>query len=98
MRKTIVSVAVAAAMVFCPAFWEPREDGPVHQSSVADCEEVDLQPCVTFDENEWRMVLSYDPYAYRRIDACRPVEHYPCLTRAADDTLIWNFRKRFLPR
>lgn len=105
MRKTIVSVAlaVAATLPAASGFWQPRDSGPVHVSRAANCEDSDVQPCITLDDENgrpvWRMVLSYQPYKARNVKACKPVtqRQYPCLTSTRSGALYWHFRNRFLP-
>lgn len=35
-----------------------------------DCGDTENFPCVTFDENEWRMVTGYQPFTYTVLNVC----------------------------
>lgn len=48
-------------------------------SRLGDCEDMEGQtPCVTWDEGEWRVVKSYDPYSFEALPQCS-AEDYPAI-------------------
>lgn len=61
----------------------------VHVARMPDCEDVETPtfPCVTKDEDTWRIVKSVDPYRYTRTRLCvtedeigsRIVNRLPCV-------------------
>jgi hypothetical protein len=74
-----------------------------------DCEDSDtlpVDPCVTIDDGTWRLVTSYQPYAYTLLTVCvtadeigsRVVGPLPCVwdTRAAGDGVPTNQARPFL--
>lgn len=45
-----------------------------------NCEDRDVTSCYTFDEGQWRVVKSYDPYSYTAVKLCKAVKvHKRCL-------------------
>lgn len=60
--------------------WNPpnRETQPQPiVSRYGDCEDMEgSTPCVTYDEGQWRLVSSYDPYSFTALVQCS-AEDYP---------------------
>lgn len=44
---------------------------PVYRAAMVNCEDFDIQPCYTYDEGSWRVVLSYDPYKSVKVYDCK---------------------------
>jgi hypothetical protein len=54
---------------------------------MVDCEDVDIQPCITKDEGQWRKVTSYNPYRYIVVKTCKTAKggpSYPCVWTKKD--------------
>jgi hypothetical protein len=71
--KDLVSTACGVLMLALPLLPEsvktqatPRV-APFAQKVYPDCEDVDITPCVTFDDDRWLMVFSYHPYRAEKI-------------------------------
>lgn len=55
-----------------------------YQSAMVNCEDFDIQPCYTYDEGSWRIVLSYNPY--------KAVKAYDCTAEDGGKKLpcVWK--------
>lgn len=75
MRKTLVALAVSVALVMTPGMADAKGKSTqkIHTSKLANCEEMDVQPCFTYDEGKWRVVLSYSPYKAKAVKICKSV-------------------------
>ena len=46
---------------------------------MVNCEDYDIQPCYTYDEGAWRMVMSYSPYKAVKLSKCKEEDGGPIL-------------------
>lgn len=46
---------------------------------ISDCEDDPKTPCATWDEQEWRLVTSYHPYAARILPNCPTEDSNDCV-------------------
>lgn len=46
---------------------------------MVNCEDYDIQPCYTYDDGAWRMVLSYTPYKSVKLNRCKEEDGGPIL-------------------
>ncbi|HEY0109655.1 MAG TPA: hypothetical protein VGB67_08520 [Fibrella sp.] len=46
---------------------------------MVDCESYDIQPCWTYDEGRYVMVLSYSPYRVVKLSVCKVEDGGPAL-------------------
>jgi hypothetical protein len=46
---------------------------------MVDCESYDIQPCYTYDDGAWRMVISYKPYRMVKLSVCKAEDGGPKL-------------------
>lgn len=46
---------------------------------MVNCEDYDVQPCYTYDEGSYRMVLSYAPYKAVKLSMCKEEDGGPVL-------------------
>jgi hypothetical protein len=60
-----------------PAAYRPASD-PL-MARMVDCEDYDVQPCYTYDDGAWRVVLSYKPYKAVRVVVCKVEDGGPIL-------------------
>lgn len=74
-----------------PAFTAQDTD-PV-ETRFFDCGDGDGNaPCVTWDENEWRLVVDYTPYSYVRLYQCTAEDggkKLPCVWKDFDNQGKW---------
>lgn len=98
MRKRIgalVGVAlVGAGLMVTQAEPAQGRPAPVKVSSLVDCEDQNVQPCITFDDGKWRLVLSYQPYTARVVKKCASPAVTPCF-RHFHDTYHYLWRTTF---
>lgn len=69
-----------------------------YKSFLRDCEDIDVQPCYTYDSGSWRIVYSYNPYRARRVQLCNAKSSYiPCLTKStnSDGAKVYKWRNSF---
>lgn len=53
-----------------------------HKSILANCEDVNIQPCYTYDDGKWRIVYSYSPYKSKAVKLCNSKSsNVPCLNK-----------------
>lgn len=95
MRRTIAGVALAAAVSLGGGLSVTSYAGPVHRSVMVDCEDMDVQPCITFDDSHWRRVDSYAPYTSHAVRPCRAHRNYPCVATRRGRTFNYYWRGRF---
>jgi hypothetical protein len=92
MRKTMVGVAAAAAMLAPVAAVVPTTTGSVKVSRMVDCEDQDVQPCITLDDGRWRLVYSYSPYTSTVIRKCGRDVGPPCFRHRMDTyEYVWRW-------
>ncbi len=63
----------APTMVTKQAVREP------YMMRMVNCEDYDIQPCYTWDEGAWRMVVSYSPYKAVKLAKCKAEDGGPVL-------------------
>jgi hypothetical protein len=66
-----------------------------YKSFMRNCEDIDVQPCYTFDEGKWRIVYSYNPYKSRAVSLCNSKSsNLPCLTKStnSDGAKVYKWR------
>lgn len=99
--RTAVTLAAALAAAAAPAAAvTPVHGGGRHLSVMADCEDANIQPCITYDEGQWRRVDSYRPYTAHRVRTCKAASGagtLPCVWphRRADGGFSYYWRRRF---
>jgi hypothetical protein len=65
-----------------PAITTPAAQRPASEPLMArmvDCEDYNVQPCWTYDEGAYRVVLSYKPYKAVRVVVCKVEDGGPVL-------------------
>lgn len=83
-----------APSVKTPGPVEPVKVVEPVETRYVDCEDVDMpvKPCVTFDEDEWRVVTRYEPYTFIRINQCSHEDYpnnMPCVWKKQDQQGKW---------
>lgn len=93
LAAVIVASAVAltalSITLLAPAAQATTHRPVVHSSAMVNCEDFDVQPCWTTDDDGLRVVLSYQPYTGHVVRMC-PVKvtaaATPCLSRGLNRT------------
>lgn len=65
-----------------PTITTPAARTPASEPLMArmvNCEDYDIQPCYTYDDGAWRVVLSYKPYRAVRVVVCKAEDGGPIL-------------------
>jgi hypothetical protein len=98
--KTAVAVGAALAALAGGTGADSLFNRPVHHARMVNCEDVDVQPCITYDDGAlgtgWYRVDSYNPrYVAHKVKVCKGHRHYPCVQPNADGTFDYRFRGKF---
>jgi hypothetical protein len=83
-KRRIARVILLAAMAV---------SGLTHHSvtKLYDCEDVTVNHCVTYDEGQWREVISYNPYHYKALSTCGHGK-FPCVVPHKISGKFWVFK------
>jgi hypothetical protein len=69
--------------------WESRKLS-IHMTKVADCEDTGKPVCYTYDEGEWRIVTSYNPYKAKSVKLCTKKGAGCLIGKGSVRTYIWK--------
>lgn len=96
LSKALAVVAMATALLGVPLVSNQKAEAAKPQmtnmSRLVNCEDMDVQPCFTFDEGKWRIVYSYSPYKAKTVSFCGEA---PCLSKKANKDGTRNYYWRF---
>lgn len=87
MNRTLAAVMVTLVTMGLFVGGSPAQAAPkgvmVSIRATVDCEDTDDMKavCVTFDEGEWRLMLSFKPYRYVKLNRCAVIstKKLPCV-------------------
>lgn len=85
VRKGIATVAALAASFGIGVSGDFSHNNPSvrkadpNMSRMVNCEDYDIQPCWTYDEGSYRIVLSYEPYKSVKLSLCAKEDGGPKL-------------------
>lgn len=89
IKKTALAIAITLGLTGCQGHDTGTTKLPkpttsthttiTHKLVINNCEDSPKTPCITWDEEQWRLVTSYDPYTMRVLVACRPRVRTDCV-------------------
>lgn len=97
--KAVLGSAMLLGTLAVGQIWESNSRYPVttYKSFLANCEDIDVQPCYTYDSGKWRIVYSYNPYKSRAVSLCNSKStNVPCLTKSTNSDGAKIYKWRFM--
>lgn len=96
--KRVATVVVLAASILGGQIHESFsvKPAPAHFSKLVDCEDMDVQPCFTYDEGKWKVVYSYKPYTAKNVKVCNKAKrNEACISKPKNGTVTYVWYSRF---